>query len=591
MIKIFKRMRREERLLLCCSILLVLGQVWCDLKIPDYMTTITLLLNSPDSTMQDIWAAGAMMMLFAVISALLTLVSGFVSAQLSGHFSMHLREDIFHCVEDFSPAEIDRFSTASLITRSTNDVTQIQNIFSRGLTMIIRLPLTLFVAIGKIRGKHWQWTSVTMGAVMMLLTVMFFVLRYAQPRFKRMQYLTDNVNRVTRENLTGIRVIRAYNAESYQEGRFADANDALTNNSLQAHYSMDVMRPTMRFINNALNIAIYIIGAYLISASVGTDAALTTFSEMVVFSNYAQKILMSFMGLQFIFHMWPRASVSADRINEVLDTVPSVRDGSAEHGIDGMAGEIEFRHVSFCYPTAEGDVLSDISFSAHHGETVAFIGATGSGKTTLVNLIPRFYDATKGEILVDGVDVRDYKLASLRSLIGYAPQRAVLFTGDVTSNVSYGDASDGMSEQEISARVREAVEIAQAKDFVEERDGDYLSEISRGGTNVSGGQKQRLSIARAIFRRPEIYIFDDTFSALDYKTDRALRACLRERTAEATTLIVAQRIGTIRDADRIIVLDEGRIAGMGTHDELMAGCEIYREIAYTQLSQEELNHG
>ena len=591
MIKIFKRMRREERLLLCCSILLVLGQVWCDLKIPDYMTTITLLLNSPDSTMQDIWAAGAMMMLFAVISALLTLVSGFVSAQLSGHFSMHLREDIFHCVEDFSPAEIDRFSTASLITRSTNDVTQIQNIFSRGLTMIIRLPLTLFVAIGKIRGKHWQWTSVTMGAVMMLLTVMFFVLRYAQPRFKRMQYLTDNVNRVTRENLTGIRVIRAYNAESYQEGRFADANDALTNNSLQAHYSMDVMRPTMRFINNALNIAIYIIGAYLISASVGTDAALTTFSEMVVFSNYAQKILMSFMGLQFIFHMWPRASVSADRINEVLDTVPSVRDGSAEHGIDGMAGEIEFRHVSFCYPTAEGDVLSDISFSAHHGETVAFIGATGSGKTTLINLIPRFYDTTKGEILVDGVDVRDYKLASLRSLIGYAPQRAVLFTGDVTSNVSYGDASDGMSEQEIAARVREAVEIAQAKDFVEERDGDYLSEISRGGTNVSGGQKQRLSIARAIFRRPEIYIFDDTFSALDYKTDRALRACLRERTAGATTLIVAQRIGTIRDADRIIVLDEGRIAGMGTHDELMAGCEIYREIAYTQLSQEELNHG
>ncbi len=591
MIKIFRRMRRTERFLLCCSILLVLGQVWCDLKIPDYMTTITLLLNSSDSTIRDICTAGAMMLLFAVISALLTLISGFVSAQLSGHFSMHLREDIFHCVEDFSPAEIDRFSTASLITRSTNDVTQIQNIFSRGLTMIIRLPLTLVVAIGKIRGKHWQWTSVTMGAVMLLLTVMFFVLRYAQPRFKRMQYLTDNVNRVTRENLTGIRVIRAYNAESYQEGRFADANDALTNNSLQAHYSMDVMRPTMRFINNGLNIAIYIIGAYLISETVGTDAALVTFSEMVVFSNYAQKILMSFMGLQFIFHMWPRASVSADRINEVLDTVPSVRDGSALHGRDGMAGEIEFRHVSFCYPAAEGDVLSDISFCAHHGETVAFIGATGSGKTTLVNLIPRFYDATKGEILVDGIDVREYRLSCLRSLIGYAPQRAVLFTGDVTSNVSYGDATDGLSEEEIAARVREAVEIAQARDFVEERDGDYLSEISRGGTNVSGGQKQRLSIARAIFRRPEIYIFDDTFSALDYKTDRALRSCLRERTAGATTLIVAQRIGTIRDADRIIVLDEGRIAGMGTHDELMADCDIYREIAYTQLSQEELNHG
>ncbi len=591
MIKIFKRMRRIEILLMCCSILLVLGQVWCDLKIPDYMTTITLLLNSPDSTMNDIYAAGGMMTLFAVISAVLTLISGFVSAQLSGNFSMHLRDDIFRSVENFSPAEIDRFSTASLITRSTNDVTQIQNFFSRGLTMIIRLPITLVVAISKIMGKHWQWTSVTMGAVMMLLTVMVFVLRYAQPRFKRMQYLTDNVNRVTRENLTGIRVIRAYNAESYQQKRFSEANDALTNNSLQAHYSMDVMRPTMRFMNNGLNISIYIIGAYLIASTVGTDAALTTFSEMVVFSNYAQKILMSFMSLQFIFNMWPRAAVSADRINEVLDTSPSIKDGPLEHGLDRMTGEVEFRHVSFRYPGAEGDVLTDISFTAHQGETVAFIGATGSGKTSLINLIPRFYDATEGTILVDGADVRDYNIAKLRSMIGYAPQRAVLFTGDVTSNVSYGDASDGLSQDEIDARVREAVDIAQARDFVEKRDGDYHSEITRGGTNVSGGQKQRLSIARAIFRKPEIYIFDDTFSALDYKTDRTLRACLKEKTAGVTTLIVAQRIGTIRDADRIIVLDEGRIAGMGTHDELMADCEVYREIAYTQLSQEELTNG
>ncbi len=470
-------------------------------------------------------------------------------------------------------------------------MTQIQNFFSRGLTMIIRLPITLVVAISKIMGKHWQWTSVTMGAVMMLLTVMVFVLRYAQPRFKRMQYLTDNVNRVTRENLTGIRVIRAYNAESYQQKRFSDANDALTNNSLQAHYSMDVMRPTMRFMNNGLNISIYIIGAYLIASTVGTDAALTTFSEMVVFSNYAQKILMSFMSLQFIFNMWPRAAVSADRINEVLDTSPSIKDGPLEHGLDRMTGEVEFRHVSFRYPGTEGDVLTDISFTAHQGETVAFIGATGSGKTSLINLVPRFYDATEGTILVDGADVRDYNIAKLRSMIGYAPQRAVLFTGDVTSNVSYGDASDGLSQDEIDARVREAVDIAQARDFVEKRDGDYHSEITRGGTNVSGGQKQRLSIARAIFRKPEIYIFDDTFSALDYKTDRTLRACLKEKTAGVTTLIVAQRIGTIRDADRIIVLDEGRIAGMGTHDELMADCEVYREIAYTQLSQEELTNG
>ena len=591
MIKIFRRMRRIEIILMCCSILLVLGQVWCDLKIPDYMTTITVLLNSPDSTMNDIYRAGAMMTLYAVISAFMTLISGFVTAQLSGNFSMHLREDIFHSVEDFSPTEIDRFSTASLITRSTNDVTQIQNFFSRGLTMIIRLPITLVVAISKIMGKHWQWTSVTMAAVMILLMIMFVVLHYAQPRFRRMQYLTDNLNRVTRENLTGIRVIRAYNAEKYQEDRFAEANNALTDNSLYAHYAMDAMRPTMRFMNNGLNITIYIIGAYLIASTVGTDAALTTFSEMVVFSNYAQKILMSFMSLQFIFNMWPRAAVSADRINEVLDTDPSIKDGPAEHGADGMSGEVEFRNVSFRYPSAEGDVLTNISFTAHHGETVAFIGATGSGKSTLINLIPRFYDTSAGEVLVDGKDVKEYNIAKLRSMIGYAPQRAVLFTGDVTSNVSYGDASDGMSEEEIDARVREAVEIAQAKDFVEKREGQYHSDITRGGTNVSGGQKQRLSIARAIFRKPEIYIFDDTFSALDYKTDRVLRACLKEKTAGITTLIVAQRIGTIRDADRIIVLDEGQIVGMGTHDELMESCKVYQEIAYTQLSEEDLKNG
>ena len=591
MFKIFKRMRRIEVILMLASMLLVLGQVWCDLKIPDYMTSITVLLNSPDSTIGDIYGAGAMMMLYAVVSAFLTLGSRFVSAQLSGNFSMHLREDIFHSVEEFSPAEIDRFSTASLITRSTNDITQIQHFFATGLTMIIRLPITLVVAISKIVGKHWQWTSVMVAAMMILLSVMAAVLRYARPRFMRMQYLTDNLNRVTREHLTGIRVIRAYNAENYQESRFDEANNALTDNSLYAHYAMDAMRPAMRIINNGLNVSIYIIGAYLIAATVGTDAALTTFSEMVVFSNYAQKILMSFMSIQLIFNMWPRAEVSANRIAEVLDTVPSIKDGPADHGTEGMTGEIEFKNVSFRYPGAEGDVLSNISFTAHHGETVAFIGATGSGKSTLINLIPRFYDTTEGSVLVDGLDVREYNIARLRSMIGYAPQRAVLFTGDVTSNVSYGDASEGMSEEEIEARVREAVEIAQARDFVEKREDAYHSEITRGGTNVSGGQKQRLSIARAIFRKPEVYIFDDTFSALDYKTDRTLRTCLKEKTAGITTLIVAQRIGTIRDADRIIVLDEGQIVGMGTHDELMKDCRVYQEIAYTQLSEEDLKNG
>ncbi len=585
MIKIFKRMGRTEWTLMAISVMLVVCQVYMDLKIPDYMTTITRLVQTEGSAMRDIWAAGGMMLLCAVCSMCITFCSGFVSARLAATFSRHLRSDIFNKVQTFSLEEIDRFSTASLITRSTNDVAQLQNFMSRGINMIIRAPITVTIALMKISGKHWQWTALTSGAVVIVLFAVAFVIKYAHPRFRRMQVLTDDLNRATRENLTGIRVVRAYNAESYQEKKFSDSNDRLADNAIAAHRAMAVMHPTMRFVNNGLTIGIYCIGAFLIAQTVGTDSALTTFSEMIVFSNYASRILFAFMSLNMIFNQLPRATVCAERINEVLDTQPSIVDGPHETGVEGHEGEVEFRNVSFRYPTAEGEILRDISFTAKKGETVAFIGATGSGKTSLVNLVPRFYDASAGQVLVDGRDVREYSQNALRKLIGYAPQRAVLFTGTVTSNVDYGD---GFSHEDAEAEVRRAVEIAQAKEFVEKMDGEYEADISRGGTNVSGGQKQRLSIARAVYRKPEIYIFDDTFSALDYKTDRILRGKLKEETAGVTTLIVAQRIGTIRDADKIIVLDEGRAVGIGTHAELLKTCSVYREIAHTQLSEEEL---
>lgn len=588
MIKIIKRLRSAEWGLMIASILLVAAQVYMDLKIPDYMTRITVLVKTPDSPMGEIWAAGGWMLLCAVISMTITFISGFVSARLAAVFSFHLRSDIFHAVQDFSLEEIDRFSTASLITRSTNDVTQMQNFISRGLIMIIRVPITVTIALLKISGKHWQWTSLTAGAVVCVLGAVVFVIKYAHPRFRRMQALTDDLNRAMRENLTGIRVVRAYNAEEYQEKKFSDSNDRLTDNALYAHRAMSVMHPTMNFVNNGLTIGIYLIGAFIISEALGTAAALTTFSEMVVFSNYATRILFAFMSLNFIFNMLPRATVCAERINEVLDTVPSIQDGSRKAGLDGMKGIVEFRNVSFRYPGAEGDVLTDISFTANTGETVAFIGATGSGKTSLINLVPRFYDATRGEVLVDGVNVKEYDQKALRNLIGYAPQRAVLFTGTVESNIDYGENGHSLSEEEAKKLVRDSVKIAQSTDFVERMSGAYEADITRGGTNVSGGQKQRLSVARAVFRKPEIYIFDDTFSALDYKTDKALRADLKKETAGVTTLIVAQRIGTIRDADKIIVIDEGRVVGMGTHEELLKDCSVYREIAYTQLSEEEL---
>ena len=572
-------------LLLIASVALVIGQVYTDLRVPDYMVTITRLVKTPGSALLDIWTAGALMLLCAVLSMLLTFASGYVTALLAATFSRNLRTGIFDKVQTFSLEEIERFSTSSLITRSTNDVAQLQNFISGGFTMIIRAPITAGIALTKIWGKSWEWSALMSGAVVIVLAVVVFIINYAHPRFRRMQDLTDDLNQTMRENLTGIRVVRAYNAEEYQEAKFSAANDRLTKNHRSAQRAMSAMQPVMRFANNGLTVGIYCIGAFIITRSLGIGTAIDTFAEMTVFSTYAAKILFAFMGLNMIFMQLPRASVCAARINEVLDTEPSINDGSYINGVPAAEGTVEFRNVYFRYPGADEDMLSDISFTAKKGETVAFIGATGSGKTSLINLIPRFYDVSAGEVIVDGRNVTDYNQKALRHKIGYAPQRAVLFTGTVRSNIDYG-------ENEISAdpdvAVKRAATIAQAKPFVEKMEEGFDSDIARGGMNLSGGQKQRLSVARAVFRKPEIYIFDDNFSALDYKTDRTLRAALKKETAGVTTLIVAQRIGTIRDADKIIVLDEGRVVGTGTHAELMRNCEIYREIARTQLSEEEL---
>lgn len=579
--KALRYMQPKHWALFGVSVVFIWLQVFLDLRIPDYMSNITRMVKTEGSPMSEIWKAGGMMLLCALGSMAVTILGGFISALLASSYSRELRGRVFRRVEAFSMEEIDGFSTASLITRSTNDIQQIQMFVTRGLQMLVRAPVMAIWAIYKMSSRQWEWSALTALGVVMVVGVVIFVIRYAQPRFRRMQSLTDDLNKVTRENLTGIRVIRAYNAEKYQQTKFDAANDRLTNNALAARRAMQVMRPVTSFVNNGLTIGIYCVGAFIIAKAAGA-AQLGIFADMVVFSTYASKLLMSFMSLEMIFMMLPRATVSAGRINEVLDRQPSIVDGDREEGEEGQVGTVEFRDVSFRYPGTQDDVLRHISFKAEKGQTIAFIGATGSGKSSLVNLVPRLYDATTGTVLVDGVDVRDYRQTALHNKLGYAPQKAVLFTGTVESNVGYGDVPRTHEE------VAEAVEIAQAKDFVENMDLKYDAAIARGGTNVSGGQKQRLSIARAVARRPEIYIFDDSFSALDYRTDRALRAALKEKTAGTTTLIVAQRIGTIRDADKIIVLEDGEIVGMGTHSELMENCSVYQEIAYTQLSEEDL---
>ena len=585
MIKIFKFLKKEDWLVVLICIFLIAGQVGLDLKLPDYMTEITGLVQTEGSKMSEVFAAGGKMLLCAFGSLILAVAVGFFAARLAAGFSRRIRFAVFEKVESFSMEEINGFSTDSLITRSTNDITQVQMLISMGLQVMIKAPIMAVWAITKISSKSWQWTAATAAAIVLLLLLIVIAVTFALPRFRKVQKLTDNLNRVTRENLTGIRVVRAYNAEEYQEEKFNQANEELVQNNLFANRVMAIMNPGMNIVMNGLTLSIYWIGAMLIHQAGAIDARIELFSNMVVFSSYAMQVVMAFMMLTMIFIMLPRTSVSIKRINEVLDTESKIKDGTMTEGKPGMEGVVEFKNVSFKYPDAADYVLRDISFQAKKGETIAFIGATGSGKSTLVNLLPRFYDATEGEVLVDGVNVKDYTLEALHNKLGYVSQRAVMFSGTVESNVTYGDNG---REETASNAVEKAVEIAQGKEFVEKMEEQYQAMIAQGGTNISGGQKQRLAIARAVYRKPEIYIFDDSFSALDYKTDKVLRKALKKETADTTSLIVAQRIGTIKNADKIIVLEEGRAVGIGTHEELMKNCEVYQQIALSQLSKEEL---
>ena len=583
MLKLLRKFTPKEWILSVAAFVLILIQVWLTLTMPDYMSEITMLVQTEGSAMSDILAAGGMMLLCALGTLLASVATAVCAARISSNFSANLRDDLFDRVQSFSMEEIGRFSTASLITRSTNDVMQVQILIVMGLEVLLRAPVMAVWAIGKIAGRNWQWTTTTAIAVVVLLCVVGTCILFAMPKFKKMRVLTDNLNRVTRENLTGLQVIRAYNAERYQEAKFEKANDDLKRTQLFANRVMCFLTPGIQLVMSGLTLAVYWIGAFLIQEAAMGDK-LTLFSEMIVFSQYAMQVVMSFMMLVMIFILLPRASVAAKRINEVLDTEPAIEDGDGNVREQG-SGEIEFRHVSFRYPDAEHPVLEDITFTAHKGETVAFIGATGCGKSTVINLIPRFYDATEGEVLVDGVDVKKYCQKQLRDKIGYVSQKATLFSGTIASNVAFGDNGRGEFTEE---DVKDAVRTAQAEKFVSKLEGTYDGYVAQGGGNLSGGQRQRISIARAVCRKPEILIFDDSFSALDYKTDRILRNALAHECRDATRLIVAQRIGTIRDADKIIVLEDGKIAGMGTHEELMEQCEVYRQIAYSQLSKEEL---
>ena len=584
MIKLLKKLTKKDMALAGLAFLLILAQVYLNLTMPDYMSDMTVLVQTEGSAMADILVAGGKMLLCAVGSLLTAACIAVCAAKISANFSANLRGQVFDRVQSFSMEEIGRFSTSSLITRSTNDITQVQMVLVLGLEVFLKAPVTAVWAICKIAGKSWQWTATTGIAVIILLCIVGTCVMVAMPKFRKLQILTDNINRVTRENLTGLRVVRAYNAENYQESKFEMANDELKCTQLFANRTMTILMPGIMLVMNGLTLAVYWVGAYLINDA-GMQDKLTLFSDMIVFSQYAMQVVMAFMMLVMIFVLVPRASVAAKRINEVLDTEPAIEDGAETEAKAGMTGEVEFRHVSFKYPDAEKNVLEDITFTAHKGDTVAFIGSTGCGKSTVINLIPRFYDATEGEVLVDGMNVKEYTQEALRNRIGYVSQKAILFSGTVAGNVAYGENGGKPAGRE---DIIDAVHTAQADEFVEKLPDTYDGFVAQGGSNLSGGQKQRLSIARAICRHPEIMIFDDSFSALDYKTDRILRQTLDEKCGDTTRLIVAQRIGTIRDADKIIVLDEGRIAGMGTHDELMKNCEVYRQIAFSQLSKEEL---
>ena len=580
MIKLFRYLRKKDWLFVCISLCFIVFQVWLDLRLPDYMAEITRLIQTPDSALSSVVWAGMKMLACAILSMAAMFVVGYFVAQVAAGLSKRLREAVYDKVISFSMEEMGKFSTASLITRSTNDISQVQMVIAIGLQASVRAPIMAVWAITKIINKNLMWSAATGVAVAFLLVLIAVILVLAVPGFQKMQTLTDNINRVARENLSGVRVVRAYNAEKYQEDKFEEANEELTSVNLFNQKIMALMSPVMTLISSGLTLSIYWIGVYLIDKAALQDK-ITLFSDMIVFSSYAMQVIMSFMMLTFTFIILPRAIVSSKRINEVLDTKNRIMDGEGCENTS-ETGTVEFRNVSFHYPDAADDIISDINFKANKGEMVAFIGATGSGKTTLINLIPRFYDVTGGEVLVDGVNVKKYKLAELRKKIGYAPQKALLFSGTIEENVCYGaDTPD-------SERLNEALEISQAKEFVEKLTDNVKSKISQGAVNVSGGQKQRLSIARSLYNRPEILIFDDSFSALDYRTDKILRKELRERSKGSTSLIVAQRIGTIMEADLIIVLEEGRVVGQGKHKELLKSCPIYKEIAMSQLSEEEL---
>lgn len=586
MIKVFKQFNKKDWALVFVVAILIVFQVWLDLKLPDYMSEITRILQSEGYIIKDILVQGGYMLLCAFGSLGSAVIVGYITSFISADFSMNLRRRIFKKVEDFGMPEIKKFETSSLITRTTNDVTQLEMLVAMGMQLIIKAPVMCIWAITKIINKNIEWSLLVLAGVALLLVTIGILLKIVYPRFEKVQKLIDGVNGVTRESVTGIRVVRAFNAEEYQENRFDKVNNDLTNMQLFNQKCFAILDPVMNIVMHFLTLGIYFIGAYLIDAAHMVDK-ITLFSNMVVFSSYGMQVIMSFLMLAMTFMILPRASVSAKRINEVLDEELSLKDGILDGNEALEVGTVEFKNVSFKYPDASEYVLKDISFKVNKGETVAFIGSTGSGKSTLINLIPRFYDATEGEVLIDGINIRDYKLKELHNKIGYVPQKAVMFMGSVKSNVGYGSVN---GTKPTLGKIKEATDVAQASSFIKEMDGEYEAHIAQGGTNVSGGQKQRLSIARAIARDPEIYIFDDSFSALDFKTDATLRRALKEYTKDATSIIVAQRVGTIINADKIVVLNEGECVGIGTHKELLKSCKVYQEIALSQLSKEELEN-
>lgn len=586
MIKLFKNFTKREYILILISFILIFSQVWLELKMPDYMAKITTLVQTDGSKMNEILINGGYMLLCAFGSLVTAILVGYIVSLVASTFSLNVRKKLFNKVEDLSIAEVKQFSVNSLITRTTNDVTQIEMFIGMGLQLLIKAPITAIWAITKIVNKSWEWSLMTGIAVAILLTVISILTAIVVPKFKIVQRLTDKINGVTRENLTGIRVVRAFNAEKYQEEKFEDVNTKLTNQQMFNQKTFAIMSPVMYLVLYFLTLGIYFVGAYLIKDAT-LSLKLPIFSDMIVFSSYAMQVIMSFLMLAMIFMLLPRAGVSAKRINEVLDTKNTIKDGTIDKDTTNLKGVVEFINVSFKYPDAEEYVIKNINFKVNQGETIAFIGSTGSGKSTLINLVPRFYDVTEGSILIDGVNVKDMKLEYLHNKIGYVPQKAVMFDGTVKSNIMFGDNGKEKTEDVI----KDAIRVAQAEEFVLKMDDTYNAHISSGGTNVSGGQKQRLAIARAIARTPEIYIFDDSFSALDYKTDSVLRHELKKYTKDSTLMIVAQRIGTIMNADKIVVLDNGEIVGIGNHKELLNNCEVYKEIALSQLGEEELNNG